>query len=102
MLHTGKTHDFMIVEKNNNIIISLTVKTQQLKQKIIITKNRFVVCLKSKPEKNKANAELVNILKKEFKRSAIIISGQKSKIKKVLVENTNMDEAIIVLKKHQI
>ncbi len=102
MLHTGKTHDFMIFEKNNNIIISLSVKTQQPKQEIIITKNRFVVCLKSKPEKNKANTELVNILKKEFKQPAIIISGQKSKTKKVLVENTNMNEAIIVLKKHQI
>ena len=87
-------------EKDNNIIILLTVKPNQTKFRITRAKDKLMVCLKSKPEKNKANTELVNMLKKAFKKPVSIISGQKTKTKKIVVENTQLDEAIRILEKY--
>jgi uncharacterized protein (TIGR00251 family) len=43
--------------------------------------NTYYVSLKSPPDKNKANKELVKLLSKYFKKRVLIKTGLKSKIK---------------------
>ena len=76
----------MIQQKDKNIIISVTVKTNQPKTNIQFKENKIYVYLKSTPQKNKANIELVKIFTKVLKRPVILISGQKSKTKRIAVE----------------
>ena len=60
----------------------IKVKPSSRKQEIIkISDNEYKVYLKSPADKNKANTELLKLLKKHFKKQARIIKGMKSKNK---------------------
>lgn len=49
------------------MIINVKVKTRHSEQKIEpFGEGRYLVYLKSEPEQNKANAELINLLSKHF------------------------------------
>ncbi|NOR84608.1 hypothetical protein GQ473_00675 [archaeon] len=98
MLDTGYIYDYMIIQKENNIIITVTVKTNQSKQNIQFNKNKIYVYLKSTPQKNNANIELVKIFTKVLKRPVILISGRKSKIKKLVADNITTKKALETLK----
>ena len=50
---------------------------------------RLKLYLKSAPEKNKANLELIKFFKKEFKLSVRIKSGESSREKVLLVSSNN-------------
>ncbi|MCR4285241.1 MAG: DUF167 domain-containing protein [archaeon] len=52
-----------------------------------ISEKEYKVFLKRSPEKNKANDELVGLLKKEFKCPVAIIRGKTSKTKLVEIKN---------------
>jgi len=66
------------------MILNITVKPNSGKQKIIEDNERgLIVFLKSAPENNKANIELVRFLKKHYKKNVKIKSGLTSK-KKVI------------------
>ncbi len=65
--------------------IEIIVKPRSGIQEITeIDKNKYLVKLKSSPENNKANLELLSILKKTFKKDFKIVIGKKLK-KKVLI-----------------
>ncbi len=68
--------------------IKITVKTNSGKQEIKkISEEQFKVYLKSNPENNKANIELLKFLKKEFKVKEVkIISGKTSRKKLIKLE----------------
>jgi len=67
------------------MIITVKVHVKSNKQEIKqIDKDYYEVFLKSKPVHGKANAELVRLLSKKF-GGAKIISGKKSKQKKVII-----------------
>jgi len=60
----------------------IKVKPSSRKQEIIkISDNEYKVYLKSPADKNKANTELLKLLKKYFGKEARIIKGMKSKNK---------------------
>ena len=68
------------------MIIKIKVKTESKKQKIEkVSDKEYKVFLKSRAEDNKANLELLKLLKKEFKKDARIIKGSKSRNKIVEV-----------------
>ena len=98
MLDTGYIYDYMIQQKDSNIVISVTVKTNQPKQNIQFKENKIYVYLKSTPQNNKANIELVKIFTKVLKRPVTLKTGQKSKTKKLVAENITTKEALSVLK----
>ncbi|MFH1224414.1 MAG: DUF167 domain-containing protein [Candidatus Diapherotrites archaeon] len=50
------------------------------------------IALKSMPVKGKANRELLKALEKELGRKARIVSGLKSKTKKVFIEGMGAEE----------
>lgn len=65
------------------MIIKIKVKPNSNKQEIIKDEIGYIVYLKSVPKDNKANTELIKILKKYFKKNVEIKSGLKSKNKVV-------------------
>lgn len=54
--------------------------------KIIKKGADHIAFLKSPPEKNKANNELLKLLKKKFKKEPVILKGKTSKTKLILLE----------------
>ena len=78
--------------KGNNVLLSVTAKPNSHKFKIMIDENRLIICLKSRPEDNKANTELVKELERLLKKHVSILSGEKSKKKKLLVYNATESE----------
>jgi uncharacterized protein YggU (UPF0235/DUF167 family) len=69
---------------DNNYLIHLTVRTNSKRQKIINNIENLIIYLNSKPIQNKANKELIDLLKRKLKISSNqirIISGLKSKDK---------------------
>ena len=62
--------------------IKLKVKTKQKETKIISqTEQEIILAVKSPPQDNKANLEIIKFLSKHFKQKIKIIKGLKSKNK---------------------
>ncbi len=67
--------------------IKVKVRPNSREQKIEqITNNEYKISLKSTPENNKANLELIKLLKKHFKKIPKIIKGKTSKNKTIKIE----------------
>jgi uncharacterized protein (TIGR00251 family) len=61
------------------MLINLKVKTNSRNPSIEkISESEYKANLKSKPENNKANEELINLTKKYFKSEVKIIKGKRS------------------------
>ncbi|MHA1756585.1 MAG: DUF167 domain-containing protein [Promethearchaeota archaeon] len=94
---------FLEKNSNNSFLLKIQVKTNARKQKIINDGNFLTIWLKSKPIQNKANKELIDILKKVLKIPANkikIILGLKSKEKIVKIYDVadfNKDKIINIL-----
>ncbi|MFA7707691.1 MAG: DUF167 domain-containing protein [Candidatus Pacearchaeota archaeon] len=72
------------------MIIKVKVKPHSGKQEIEkISDNEYKVSLKSFPEDNKANIELIKIMKKHLKKDIKIIKGLKSREKILEVKDAN-------------
>lgn len=68
------------------MIIKIKVKPNSEKHEIIkIKDSEYKISLKQRAENNKANIELIKLLKRYFKKDARIIKGLKSKEKIVEV-----------------
>ena len=52
-----------------------------------ISEGEYKIFLKKHPEDNKANEELISLLKKEFKHPIAIIRGKSSRTKLVEIKN---------------
>ena len=62
--------------------LKIKVKPRQKETKIISqSEDEIIVAVKSPPEKNKANLEIIKFLSKHFKIKVRIIKGLKSKNK---------------------
>jgi len=62
--------------------LKIKVKTRQKETKIISqSEDEIILAVKSPPEKNKANLEIIKFLSKHFKIKVRIIKGLKSKNK---------------------
>ncbi|MDP3992539.1 MAG: DUF167 domain-containing protein [Nanoarchaeota archaeon] len=66
--------------------IKVRVKPNSGKQEIVKTEEGYSIYLKSVPEKNRANIELIKMLEKHFKKNARIKSGLTSKNKIIEIE----------------
>ncbi len=76
----------------SGVLISITAKPNSRAFNAMIDENRIVICLKSRPEDNKANIELIKELKRLLKKEVSIVSGEKSKKKKLLIHNATEGE----------
>ncbi|NVM17726.1 MAG: DUF167 domain-containing protein [Candidatus Lokiarchaeota archaeon] len=73
--------DFLEIKANNVYLLRVKVKTNSIKQEILPiseTDSWLSIMLKSKPVRNKANKELINLIKKRIEIASDqihIISG---------------------------
>ncbi len=67
--------------------MKIKVKPNSGKSEIIKTGGEFVAYLKSKPENNKANTELIKLLKKRFRKEVKIKSGFASRNKIIEIKD---------------
>lgn len=78
----------------NEFLINLFIKPNSKKQEAVnpTAEDEFlVICLRSVPQKNKANIELIKFLKKKVRNQLDqiqIISGHKNQIKKIKLITT--------------
>ena len=73
----------------SKIVLRINVKTNSKKQEILYDNKTLTIFVKSKPVKNKANKELVYLLRNKLKialNQIKIISGEKSKNKVIQIE----------------
>ena len=75
-----------MIENSNNFLITVKVKPNSPKFSINV-KDKIIIHCKSPPEKNKANLEIMKELKKLFKKDVEIVSGSKTRNKKILIHN---------------
>ncbi|MBI2667392.1 DUF167 domain-containing protein [Candidatus Woesearchaeota archaeon] len=68
------------------MIIKVKVKTNSKNNDIIKEDDFYKVNIKSQPENNKANIELIKLLTRYFKKKARIINGFKSREKLLSLE----------------
>lgn len=69
-----------------NIKVVPNSKNQEIKK---INSERYIINLKQSPENNKANFELIKLLKSHFNKNIKIIRGLKSKNKIIEIENAD-------------
>ena len=85
-----------ISETQNGIILSIKLVPNSSFSKVVdFTEEYIRIKISSPPIENKANKELVLFCSKTFdvnKSKIEIISGEKSKLKKVLFKEINFDE----------
>jgi len=62
--------------------IEVTIKPNSPKQELIkVSEREYKIHLRKQPIENKANLELIKLLKKHFKKEVKILSGKTSKKK---------------------
>lgn len=72
------------------MILSIKVKPNSKKQSIEkISETNYLINLKQPAQDNKANLELIKLLKKHFKKDIKIIKGHQSKNKIIEVNNAD-------------
>ena len=66
------------------MLINIKVKPNSSKQEVKkLDEENYVVCVKSKPENNKANLEVVKLMEKYFNKEVRILRGKTSRKKVV-------------------
>ena len=68
------------------MIIKVKVKANSGKQEIIKDNGNYIAYLKSAPENNKANIELLKLIGKHFKKTARIKTGIRGRNKTIEVK----------------
>lgn len=94
--------NFLQKNSDTNYIISLHVKTNSKSQKIVNNGDFLTFYLNSEPKQNKANRELVNLIKKKLNISSNqirIISGLKSSDKLIRITFLKNTDALGVISK---
>lgn len=89
----------MIKQKENNVELSITVKPNSGKFAIEEKGGELIVRLESKPVENKANIELIKAFKHILKKEVSLVSGEKSKRKKIAIFNSIESEIRSALKR---
>ena len=97
--------DFLEIKANNVYLLRVKVKTNSIKQEILQsseTDSWLSIMLKSKPVKNKANKELINLIKKKINIASDqihIISGMKKTSKTLEIKfNNNIGKSDLIKK----
>ncbi len=91
---------FLEKKSEDNFFLHAKIKPNSKNQRILDNNDYLIIFLRSKPAKNKANNELINLLKKKLRLSSNqikIISGLKNSrkiIKLTYIENVNEKDII--------
>lgn len=79
---------------SDGCLIRVKVRPQQGRFRVVSVEDSFVkINLKSAPENNRANEELVKELSRIFSTTASLVSGKKSKLKTVYLKGVSPEQA---------
>ncbi len=84
----------IITECTGGVFLHVHVKTGQQKTQLFVKNGRILVYLKNRPENNRANLELTTTITNEFERPVFLVSGHKSKTKKLKINKITAEEAM--------
>lgn len=87
----------ILKKKENGVLLKVKVKPGSRIfeiDEINPWRNHLEIKVSSKPEKGKANRELLDELKSILDREVRIVSGVKSREKKILVEDISLEEVV--------
>lgn len=87
-----------LIQNNNGVIFSVKLVPNSSFSKVVDYTEEYVrIKISSPPIENKANKELISFCSKLFginKSKIEIISGDKSKLKKILLTDTKIDDVM--------
>ena len=89
-----------ITAKEYDILIEIFVKKNRKKDDLIVENNEIIVHIKDSTVKGKANKDIIQFLSKLFhisKNQITIISGLKSRTKRILLTDLSEDQKTRVL-----
>ena len=84
-------------ETDQGIVINIHVRPNSRQFYVRIEDDDLVVCCRESPVKGRVNKELINELSKLFKRRVEIVSGFRSKNKRILIKDADVEEVNMVL-----
>ena len=85
-------------ETDHGVVIEVYVKPNSKQFQVKAEDDRLVVFCKESPVKGRANKELTRELSSLFKRRVEIISGHRSKQKRILIRDSNAKEVRGILR----
>ena len=74
------------------VVLELHVKPNSKEFKIETTNHEYVISCRERPEKGRVNKELMKELSRVFKRRVEIIAGFRSRQKRVLIRDIDVNE----------
>jgi len=83
---------FMIEESGKNTILTVSVKPNSGEFAVDIKEDKLIVRLKNRAENNRANIELIKELRRILKKEVSLLSGGKSKTKKLVIYDATKSE----------
>ena len=86
-----------VEESPQGTIIDIYVKPNSMQFQLQIENDEFLVYCRETPAKGKVNRELIKELSKLFKRKVEIVSGHRSRQKRVLIRDADAEEVIAVM-----
>lgn len=86
-----------LLESEKGIILELYVKPNSKRFSIKFEGDKLVVLCREAPVKGRVNKELVKKLSKLFNRKVELVSGSRSRQKKILISNIEADEVNQIL-----
>ncbi len=92
---TGHRTNFEVMgmrEVREGVILEVKVFPGSKRRGLKFEEGRIVCHLKSKPERGKANEELIKTLREIFSHEVEIISGKRSRRKEVLIRGAKVEE----------
>ena len=90
-----------ILQTKEGLILELVVKPKSEKFRIVVQGDEILVHCREEPERGKVNKELIKEFARLFHAEVALASGFTSKRKRLLIKNTNTDEAQRILSRLQ-
>jgi uncharacterized protein (TIGR00251 family) len=81
-----------LLKSDDGVVLEVYVKPNSKRFRMEFEGNELVVSCREAPVKGKVNRELVKELSKLFNRKVELISGSRSRQKKILIRNIEADE----------
>jgi hypothetical protein len=80
-------------------VVSIHVRPNSSQFQVRVEDDGLVVCCRESPVKGRVNRELMKELSKLFKRRVEIVSGFRSKDKRILIQDASGEEVSLVLQR---
>jgi len=89
-----------VIEKENDLIITIKVKTDKPKDEIFLNSEKeLIIHVSASPVKGKANKKILKLIKKRFKVINFLESGHTSSTKRIRLEGIKLKDFLEIINK---